>query len=82
MQAELFARETADFRHQPGVRDGDAGNPRPVSPARRQPSRLTLRQRRALQRKVEAQQRYNATRSHTALQRLKDAVTDALRLGV
>jgi hypothetical protein len=42
----------------------------------------TLRQRRALARLAEQQQRYDRTRSHTALQRLRDAVNDCLRLGV
>jgi len=78
MQPTLFDRETPEVRH-------------PAGDARRTPDnrgrsarghRQTIAQRRALQRRIEAQQRYNATRSHTALQRLKDAVTDALRLGV
>ena len=47
-----------------------------------QVNRLTIRQRRALQRLAERQEWYDRTRSQTALQRLKDAVTDALRLGV
>lgn len=77
MQPELFPNAP--------ISDTGAGD------ARRTPDRgrsarghrqLTIRQRRALQRRIEAEQRYNATRSYTALQRLKDAVTDALRLGV
>jgi len=48
----------------------------------RKVNRLTIRQRRALQRVAERQQWYDRTHSHTALQRLRDAVTDALRLGV
>lgn len=44
--------------------------------------RQTLRQRRALQRLAERQAWFDRTRSNTALQRLRDAVTDALRLGV
>lgn len=47
---------------------------------RRRPKQ-TLAQRRALRAIAEQQRRYDATRSNTALQRLKDAVTQALRVG-
>lgn len=46
-------------------------------------SRQTIKQRRALARaerkREEAERRYRKTRSHAALIRLKDAVTEALR---
>ena len=52
----------------------------PSAPARGR--RQTYAQRRALKRIAEQQRRFDRTRSHTAWHRLRDAVTDALRLGV
>ena len=75
MQTDLF-RQTQDA----GPAGDDQRTPVPSRSARGR--RQTLRQRRALARLAEQQARYDRTRSHTALQRLRDAVTDALRLGV
>jgi hypothetical protein len=76
-QAELFPRNalTSDT----GAAD-DRRTPEPSRSARGH--RQTLAQRRVLAR-IDAQQKhYDRTRSHRALQRLKDARTEALRLGV
>ncbi len=75
MQPDLF-RETPDA----GPAGDDVRTPGPSRSAKHRPQ--TIRQRRALQRRIEAQHWYDRTRSQTALQRLRDAVTDALRLGV
>ena len=78
MQQELFPRNAT-------TSDTVAGDARRTPDNRGRSARghrQTYAQRRALKRLAEQQQRYDATRSHTALQRLRDAVTDALRLGV
>ena len=74
-QPDLF-RETQAA----GPAGDDRRTPVPSRPARGR--RQSYAQRKALQRIAEQQARYDRTRSQTALQRLKDAVTDALRLGV
>lgn len=76
MQPSLFDRETPDA----GLAGDDVRTPIPSRPAKHRPQ--SYRQRKALQRIAEQQARYDRTRSQTALQRLRDAVTDALRLGV
>ena len=75
MQPDLF-RETQDA----GPAGDDQRTPVPSRSARGR--RQTIRERRALARLAERQAYYERTRSWPAWYRLRDAVTDALRLGV